>query len=111
MFNLGHVHIDTNGRPYQPPLIHQPCHVKFYRLTPYDLQLCPFITIISVGTHTHPPPPPSTIPHTIKDRLVELIKTVHEDMADVTPRKLLSDKINKTNHYLIHTAYFIILNQ
>ena len=43
----------------------------------------------------HPPPPPSTIPYTIKDRLVELIKTVYKDMADVTLRKLLSGKLIK----------------
>ncbi len=90
--NLGQVHIDTNGLPHQPPLIHQPCNVKFYRITPYDLQTYPFIVLVSVGTHTHPPPPPSTIPYAIKERLVELIKTAHEDVVDVMPRNILSGK-------------------
>ncbi|CAG8851495.1 34688_t:CDS:2, partial [Racocetra persica] len=47
-------------------IIQKHCPVKFYKFTPRDLEACPFIAIVCVGTHNHPPPPPEKIPVDIK---------------------------------------------
>jgi len=65
-----------------------PCPVKFYHIIPVDLKECPFIAIVSVGQHNHPPPPPRKTPYNIKVQLQRIID--NEYILDLTARKFLT---------------------
>src|ERR1044071_6403770 len=69
-------------------IIHKPCQVRFYCITPVDLEKCPYIVIISKGVHAHPPPPPIKIPI----NLVEDLKSImnDENLLNLTVRKFLT---------------------
>ncbi|CAG8712359.1 2756_t:CDS:2, partial [Dentiscutata heterogama] len=64
------------------------CPVKFYHILPKDLSECPFIVVISVGIHNHPPPPPVKTPQNIIENLQSIIN--NEDNLDLTAHKLLT---------------------
>ncbi|CAG8647529.1 26851_t:CDS:2, partial [Gigaspora margarita] len=82
-------HIDNNGNSVEANLIYLLCDVTFYRLTPIDLIKCPFVVLVSVGEHTHPPPPPSHIPESIKDHIKLMINT-SEYLDYITSQKIIS---------------------
>ena len=71
-------------------IIHKECQVKFYCITPVDLEKCPYIVIISKGIHTHPPPPPVKIPINLVEDLQSII--IGEDLLNLTARKFLISK-------------------
>ncbi|CAG8855572.1 7811_t:CDS:1, partial [Gigaspora margarita] len=52
------------------------------------LTKCPFIVIISVGIHNHPPPPPTKTPQNIINNLQKIIE--NELDLNLTARKLLT---------------------
>ncbi|CAG8791714.1 10583_t:CDS:1, partial [Gigaspora rosea] len=50
----------TDTRVVKEKLINKGyCPVKFYHISPKDLTECPFIVIISIGIHNHPPLSPT----------------------------------------------------
>ncbi|CAG8805891.1 21777_t:CDS:2, partial [Cetraspora pellucida] len=51
---------------------------------------CPFVAIVCVGTHNHPPPPPEKIPADIKLNLQTLITQAIEDNNIITPHYIQS---------------------
>jgi hypothetical protein len=71
-------------------IIHKPCQVKFYCITPKDLEKCPYIVIISKGIHIHPPPPPVKIPINLVEDLQSIMN--EEDILNLTARKFLTSK-------------------
>ncbi|CAG8662087.1 12422_t:CDS:10, partial [Ambispora gerdemannii] len=99
-------HLDENNQPYEASLENIPCQVKFYRFTPLDLVKCPFIILVCIGEHTHPPPPPSHIPEAIRDRLKTLIEKVSTNLEHVTPRRLISE-IHASLNNLDHLRYLV----
>ncbi|CAG8841643.1 5216_t:CDS:2, partial [Racocetra persica] len=54
------------------------CPVKFYHILPKNLTECPFIVIISVGIHNHPPLPPIKTPQNIINNLQKIIENEHD---------------------------------
>lgn len=68
------------------------CNVIFYKLIPYDLEKTPYVILVSKGIHTHPPPPPGRTPQEVTYKLKVMIETAHEDLIDISPRKLISSK-------------------
>ncbi|CAG8655082.1 7545_t:CDS:2, partial [Cetraspora pellucida] len=54
------------------------------------LEACPFIAIVCVGTHNHPPLPPEKIPVDIKLSLQSLISQAIDDNNIITPRYIQS---------------------
>ncbi|CAG8500177.1 11253_t:CDS:2 [Gigaspora margarita] len=89
-FCLTFPHLDEHNRPYEAQLENMSCEVKFYRFTPVDLIKCPFVVLVCIGEHTHPPPPPSHVPEAIQNRLKSLIETTSRGLEHATPRKLIS---------------------
>ena len=65
-----------------------PCPVNFYHIIPVNLKECPFIVIVSVGQHNHPPPLPRKTPYNIKTQLQRIIN--NEYILDLTARKFLT---------------------
>ena len=50
-----------------------------------DLVTCPFIALVCIGTHNHPPPPPEKIPADIKTNLQKLINQAIDNNNAITP--------------------------
>ncbi|PKY58266.1 hypothetical protein RhiirA4_480031 [Rhizophagus irregularis] len=68
-----------NGEAVRRIIIEQNCNVKFIKFISYDLVVCPYIALVCIGTHNHPPSPPERTPSGItgnsikdKDELAEI---------------------------------------
>lgn len=82
----------NNGTIVREEIIDKPCQVRFIKIVPYDIFKCPFVALVCIGTHNHPPPAPERIPSGIKTNLESLIRqTIEQDNNDVTSRSILSD--------------------
>jgi len=58
-------------------IIEQKYNVKFIKFIPYDLIACPYIALVCIGTHNHPPPPlPERTPSGVKDELQSMIQNI-----------------------------------
>ena len=88
---LDYIHNLPNGNVDRGEIIQKSCPVKFYKFTPKDLAACPFIALVCVGTHNHPPPPPEKIPADIKANLQKLINQAIDENNAITPRHIQSN--------------------
>lgn len=50
--------------------------MQFIKFIPYDLAACPYIALVCIGTHNHPPPPPECTPVGIRDELQTMIQNI-----------------------------------
>jgi len=73
-------------------IVKKDCDVVFYKLIPYDLKNTPYVVLVSKGIHKHPPPPPGRIPQEVTYKLKTMIETAHNDLVNISPRKLISSK-------------------
>ena len=51
-----------NGEVVRGNIIEKKCNVKFIKFIPYDLVKCPYIALVCIGIHNHPPPSPNRTP-------------------------------------------------
>jgi hypothetical protein len=75
-----------------------------YQNYSHNITKCPFVALICIGIHNHPPPPPEKTPAGIKNNLQSLIEQAINQDNTTTSRSLLSGKILKFNKY-----FFIII--
>ena len=80
----------NNGTVVYGEIIDKPCQVRFIKFIPYDIVKCPFVVVVCIGIHNHPPPSPERIPSGIKTNLESLIKQAIQQDDDVTSRSILS---------------------
>jgi len=73
----------------QGKIVDKSCNVKIYKFIPNDLQECPFVALICIGIHNHPPPPPERTPDNIKDNLQIMIKEAIENDDVVTTGSII----------------------
>ena len=59
-------------------IVEKLCNVKFYKFIPHNLKEYPFIALVCIGIHNHPPPPPERTPNDIKNNLQVMIKEAIE---------------------------------
>ncbi|PKY34416.1 hypothetical protein RhiirB3_532812 [Rhizophagus irregularis] len=85
--DMPHTH---NGTIVRGEIIDKPCQVRFIKFIPYDIVKCPFVALVCVGTHNHPPPAPERIPSGIKNNLESLITQAIQQDDNVTSRSILS---------------------
>ncbi|GBC37792.2 hypothetical protein GLOIN_2v1545568 [Rhizophagus irregularis DAOM 181602=DAOM 197198] len=67
--------------------------MRFIKFIPYDIVKCPFVALVCVGTHNHPPPAPERIPSGIKNNLESLITQAIQQDDNVTSRSILSGNL------------------
>ncbi|CAB4436469.1 unnamed protein product [Rhizophagus irregularis] len=84
-----------NGSVTQGKIVDKPCNVKMYKFIPNDLQECPFVALVCVGIHNHPPPPPERTPNNIKDNLQSMIKEAIENDDAVTSGSIIQGNMLK----------------
>ncbi|CAG8528419.1 14629_t:CDS:2, partial [Cetraspora pellucida] len=83
-------HIDDNRNSVKANLIHLPCDITFYQLTPVNLIKCPYVALVSISKHTYLPPPPSHIPEAIINRINKMINNASEYLDHITLQKIIS---------------------
>ncbi len=50
----------------------------------------PYIALVCIGTHNHPPPPPERTPVGIKDELQAMIQNIIASDDSVTSRSIIA---------------------
>ncbi|RIA94552.1 hypothetical protein C1645_817815 [Glomus cerebriforme] len=71
-------------------IIERKCNVQFIKFIPYDLVACPYIALVCIGTHDHPPPPPERTPAGLKDELQTMIQNIISSDNNVTPGSIVA---------------------
>jgi hypothetical protein len=81
----------------QLKMLHMSCRAKFRIFEPVEecRSSCPFIFVISKGPHPHPIPLPQKTPPVIRTELFRLLESLDDDLADLTPRRLLRHPVIK----------------
>lgn len=81
----------------QPEMISLECGATYRIFQPFEdyRQFCPYILVISRGSHPHPIPLPQKTPPAIKDVVYKLLVSTGEDLADLTPRRFLRHPVVK----------------
>ncbi|KAK7026224.1 hypothetical protein R3P38DRAFT_2948380 [Favolaschia claudopus] len=104
-----HDHRDEEGRLIQPTLVHLPCDTKFVTYEPIEelRQACPYILVVSKGVHEHPIPLPQKTPPHIRAEVIRILKSIDDDLADLTPRRFLRHPVLKS---YLHSCFPDILN-
>ena len=96
-------------------MVKRTCDVRFIKFIPHDLNACPYIALICIGTHNHPPPPPERTPLGIKDELQTMIQNIISSDDSVTSRSIMAGKHFKTQYtnlkYNINFIIFIFRKQ
>ena len=83
------VHVN-NGNIDRGRIINKPCPVRFIKFIPNNITECPFIALVCIGIHNHPPPSPERTSSGIKNNLQSLIEQAIHENDTITPRSLLS---------------------
>jgi hypothetical protein len=65
------------------------CNAKFYKFISHNLEEYPFIALVCIGIHNHPPPLPERTPNDIKDTLQIMIKEAIEKDDLVTSGSII----------------------
>lgn len=72
-----------------------PCGVKFHIYKPTldsaNKATVPYIAVVSVGIHTHPPPPPSKIPEDVRQVVLSAIKA--HGVNSITASRLMASNM------------------
>jgi hypothetical protein len=72
-------------------MMHLSCKCKFRVFQPTEeyRQACPYVLIITNGDHHHPIPLPMKTPLRIREIVLQLLRSIQEDLPDITPRRFL----------------------
>ncbi|KAG6819294.1 hypothetical protein H0H93_013296 [Arthromyces matolae] len=91
-------HRDERGNLYQPELLSLSCDVKVRCLIPLPKYriICPWILITLKGVHHHPVPLPQKTPSRIRAEVLQLLRSISEDLPDLTPRRFIRHPVCKT---------------
>jgi hypothetical protein len=84
-------HRDENDNLVQAAMYHLKCTCRFRIFQPLAeyRDACPYIFIISHGSHPHPIPLPSKTPPVIREEIFKWLELLREDLPDITPRRFL----------------------
>jgi hypothetical protein len=70
-------------------LCHIECDVKYRIWYPADRQQCPYVLVTSKGTHKHPIPLPEKTPQRVRQEILDLLRSLRQDLPDMTARRFL----------------------
>lgn len=84
-------HRTEYGLLQQLEMLRLPCECRFVLFEPLTAyrKVCPFALLVVHGAHHHPIPLPTKTPPRIRKQLVNFLSTLAEELADLTPRRLL----------------------
>lgn len=78
-------------------MLHLPCRSLFRSFEPVEgyRRACCRILIICKNQHTHPIPLPTKTPQSVRLEVLELLKSLEQDLADLTPRRFLRHSVTQ----------------
>lgn len=74
-------------------IVEKQCNVKFIKFIPHDLVKYPYIALVCIGMHKHPPSAPNRTLIGIKDNLQSMIMDAIGENDATTVCSLLAGKI------------------
>ncbi|KAI0052918.1 hypothetical protein FA95DRAFT_1451859, partial [Auriscalpium vulgare] len=82
---------EGNGNVVAIEMVTLECSSRFqmYEPLPEHRSACPFVLVVCSGAHTHPIPLPTKTPPCIRREILTLLHSIGNDLAEITPRKLL----------------------
>ncbi|KAJ3776398.1 hypothetical protein FB446DRAFT_818917, partial [Lentinula raphanica] len=82
----------------QPRLMKLSCACTFREYEPLEeyREECPYVLVVSKGTHTHPVPLPEKTPSSVKIELEALLRKLDTDLADISSRFFLRHPVVKS---------------
>jgi hypothetical protein len=91
-------HRDPEGSLVLAEMTHFQCCSTFRCYEPLKeyRQVCPRILVVCRGEHTHPIPLPTKTPPSIRTEVLNLLKSLDQDLADLTPRRFLRHPVTVT---------------
>ncbi|TDL21177.1 hypothetical protein BD410DRAFT_724512 [Rickenella mellea] len=87
---------DRPGELVRGTMTVQSCSARFQIFTPYDLQACPRIALITSGCHYHPIPLPTRTPPSVEKIVGDLLLAIGPDLSDMTPRRFMRHPVVRT---------------
>lgn len=77
--------------------MHLSCKTKFRIFEPLEeyRQECPYILVTIQGEHPHPIPLPQKTPLVIRSEIFNLLESLEEDLAELTPQRFLRHSTTK----------------
>jgi hypothetical protein len=90
-------------------IIEKSCTVQFIKIIPHNIAECPFVALVCIGVHNHPPPPPERTPAGIKNNLQSLIEQAIYQDDTTTSRSILSGMILNLSEYFCNYCIINIL--
>lgn len=102
-------HRDEKQQLAQLKMCRLECKVKVhvYEPLPEYCHSCPWTLVVCRGIHTHPIPILQKTPPSIRAEVVKLLKSLDNDLADLTPWRFIRHPITKS--YLISCFPSVIL--
>ncbi|KAF6748810.1 hypothetical protein DFP72DRAFT_819855 [Ephemerocybe angulata] len=84
-------HRGSDGLLVKAEMANIGCAVKFrvYRPAEREREKCPRVLVISMGEHTHGIPALTKTPPHVANEMRELLNLISDDLADLTPRRLI----------------------
>ena len=84
-------HRDHDSNLVLAEMTHIRCRSTFWCFEPLEeyRRVCPQFLIVCRGEHTHPIPLPTKTPPTIRVEIFDLLKSLDQDLANLTPRRFL----------------------
>ncbi|KZP19049.1 hypothetical protein FIBSPDRAFT_955798 [Athelia psychrophila] len=78
-------------------MLHLKCQSTFRCFEPLEeyRRVCPRVLIICRNEHTHPIPLPTKTPSTVRLEVLELLKSIRQDLADLTPRRFMRHSVTQ----------------
>ncbi|KAJ2911744.1 hypothetical protein MD484_g8674, partial [Candolleomyces efflorescens] len=84
-------HRDLEGRLVRAELIRQTCECTFryFQPTLENRKKCPWSLLTCHGPHTHPIPVLSKTPRVISSSILDLLRSMKDEIPDMTPRRFI----------------------
>lgn len=95
---LARDHRDHAGHLSQLKMKHMPCKATYHLYEPLSQyrESCPWSLVVCRGNHPHPIPIPHKTPVHVQRELRQILESLDDDLADLTPRRFLRHPILKT---------------
>lgn len=97
LFLLAYEHRTVDGSLDLAKLVSLPCNTSFRCFEPLEeyRAACPQMLVVCRYAHSHPIPLPIKTPPAICREVFDLLSTIEQDLADITPRRFLRHPVTR----------------
>lgn len=97
LFLLAYEHRTVDGSLDLVKLVSLPCDTSFQCFEPLEeyRAACPQMLVVCRNAHSHPIPLPIKTPPAIRREVFDLLSTIEQDLADITPQQFLRHPVTR----------------